>query len=260
MQGLGRCNHVYRLILCVFMVTSCSSEDDDGVNNDTTSNDLSESGTGEEAESGFYDFKVDGIYYNIISDNEVEVTYETDSDIVNRGSVAEGMYQMGTTESIYSYGCYEGAVVIPSTVTWKGNTYKVTSISRESFAYCTELESVTIPSSIETIEDYAFEYCESLTDIIMEEGVKTISDGAFLNCIALTCVTIPSSVTNIGINVFSPGITDLYVLSETPPTCDNNAFSYYFRMKCTLHVPAGTLEIYEYAPGWDGFYIVEIED
>ena len=57
-----------------------------------------------------HDFEVDGIFYNYNGDGTVSVTYK------------------GLSFSQYD-GEYTGKVVIPSSVTYSGTTYAVTSIS-----------------------------------------------------------------------------------------------------------------------------------
>ena len=85
-----------------------------------------------------YDFKSDGIYYKILSEEEhtCEVTY---------GSV--------------NYNDYSGDIVIPSVVQYGGNEYAVVGIGEDAFAYCRDLATVSIPSSVTTIGAYAFLYC-----------------------------------------------------------------------------------------------------
>ena len=88
-----------------------------------------------------HDFEVDGIYYNYIDETAktVEVTYK-------------GSYY-------YSYDNeYTGSVTIPSTVTYNGTTYSVTSIGYSAFCNCTGLTSVTIPNSVTSIGNYAFTF------------------------------------------------------------------------------------------------------
>ena len=71
-----------------------------------------------------HSFEVDGIYYNYLDGNNVEVTY--------RGYDYYDYYDE-----------YSGEVIIPSTVTYKGTTYTVTSIGYGAFAYCSSLTSIT---------------------------------------------------------------------------------------------------------------------
>ena len=87
-----------------------------------------------------HDFVVDGIYYNKTSNTEVSVTY--------RGSY----YNDYSNE-------YSDNVVIPSTVTYSGNEYSVTSIGDGAFYYCSGLTSVTIPNSVTSIGPSAFLFC-----------------------------------------------------------------------------------------------------
>jgi len=121
------------------------------------------------------------LYYRITSDNTVKVTYYTypgDNNYVS------------------------GDVVIPSTVTYDGTTYSVTSIGDNAFAYCSGLTSIDIPSSVTSIGELAFYSCYRLTSITIPTGITSIGEGAFSGCSGLTSVTIPNSVTSIGSGVF----------------------------------------------------------
>ena len=92
-----------------------------------------------------YNYQGNTLYYNITSDNTIEVTYYS-----------------STTDNNY----VSGDVVIPSSVTNNGTTYSVTSIGDYAFYLCIGLTSVTIPNSVTSIADYAFEGCSSLTSIV----------------------------------------------------------------------------------------------
>ena len=54
---------------------------------------------------------------------------------------------------------------IPTSVTYKKNTYSVTDIGEKAFFDCENLTEVTIPNSVTSIGDSAFMDCSSLTDI-----------------------------------------------------------------------------------------------
>ena len=125
-----------------------------------------------------YEFQVGDLYYNITSSSEpyaVEV-----SDAVSSITTA----------------------IIPSTVTYNGTTYSVTSIGSGAFWGCSSLTSVTIPNSVTSIGNSAFNSCSSLTSITIPNSVTSIGYGAFAGCSSLTSFTIPNSVTSIGSSAF----------------------------------------------------------
>ena len=131
-----------------------------------------------------HDFEVDGIYYNIMSeeDKTVEVTYQGDA----YGAIEE----------------YSGAVSIPATVTYDGMEYSVTSIGYYGFCYCLDLTSVEIPNSVTSIGDNAFSNCKGLVSLIIPGSVTNIDNAAFFKCINLTSVVIQDGVERIGLNAF----------------------------------------------------------
>ena len=88
-------------------------------------------------------------------------------------------------------------VTIPSSVTYKGTPYRVTSIWFHAFNDCPVLTSVTLPNSIRSIGSSAFARCRSLTSVTLVEGLIEIQSGAFENCIRISTITIPSTVTTI---------------------------------------------------------------
>ena len=68
--------------------------------------------------------------------------------------------------------------------------------------YCTELKSISIPSSVRFIGKSAFEYCEGLTEINIPDGVIGIGSAAFRECTGLKDITLPDSIRSIGENAF----------------------------------------------------------
>ncbi|MBR3938887.1 MAG: leucine-rich repeat domain-containing protein, partial [Bacteroidales bacterium] len=105
------------------------------------------------------------------------------------------------------------SVVIPSTVTYQGTTYSVTSIGYEAFYNCRGLTSVTIPNSVTSIGNYAFSGCSGLTSVTIPNSVTSIGECAFEGCSGLTSVTIPNSVTSIGSFAFGgcSGLTSVII-------------------------------------------------
>ena len=84
------------------------------------------------------------------------------------------------------------------------------------FKGCSVLTSVTIPSSVTSIDAWAFEGCSGLTSLIIPSSVTSIERSAFKDCSGLTSLTIPSSVTEIGKSVFEgcSGLTSLTIPSS----------------------------------------------
>ena len=138
-----------------------------------------------------HDFEVDGIYYNILSENNktVEVTFKGDT------------YSSKANE-------YTDSVTIPQKVDYEGNEYAVTGIGTEAFRACFKLLSVNIPDGVVIIGQQAFGGCQKLTSVAIPEGVTSIGANAFSGCTSLTSVVIPEGVTSIGINAFA-GCTSL---------------------------------------------------
>ena len=132
-----------------------------------------------------YDCQVDGIYYNLNSDEKTaEVTYK-------------GKDQWGNT--LY----YSDSVAIPDKFTYEGVEYSVTSIGNNAFKSCGGLTCVTIPNSVKFIGESAFNNCNGLTSMTIPNSVTSIGDAAFSYCRGLNTVTISNSVTSIGRDAFS---------------------------------------------------------
>ena len=88
-------------------------------------------------------------------------------------------YYNGGTELQVTYGSYSGNVVIPSSVTYNGKTYSVTSIFESAFSQCSNLTSVTIPSSVKSIGWHAFSCCSRDLKMTMNLRDAHISIDAF---------------------------------------------------------------------------------
>ena len=124
-------------------------------------------------------------------------------------------------------GNYSGDIVIPSTVPFGNDTYKVESIVDYAFYRTQGLRSVVLSeglksigvsafsndsslvsvtfnnvTTLETIADHAFRSCVALTEITIPEGVQNIGENSFLGCLGLTIVNLPSTLATIGTNAF----------------------------------------------------------
>ena len=177
-----------------------------------------------------HDFEVDGIYYNILSeeDKTVEVTY-------------------GDTK-------YSGSIIISESVMYESNTYSVTSIDHSAFEDCSDLTSITISNSITSIGESVFGGCTGLTSVTIPNSVISIGDFAFWKCTGLTSITISNSIISIGEGAFSgcTGLTKIICKNVTPAAAYYNTFN-LVPTTATLYVPIGAKEAYANATGWNYF-------
>ena len=215
-----------------------------------------------------YDFMVDGLCYNIINNNSVEVTYQKSSSP--------------------SYTSLSGTLIIPENVTYRGNTYTVIGIKPYAFRNCDELTSVTIPYTISPyrLDIDTFVSCDRLEEVtinnhdivslgfstqgsfclifgsqvkkyILGNEVRAIGDNSFQFCSKLTSIVIPNSVVSIGKFAFSgcSGLKDFYSHIEHPENVElgKNVFSNVPKDACTLHVPRGTEATYRECYWWKDF-------
>lgn len=73
----------------------------------------------------------------------------------------------------------------------------LTSVSKNAFAHCPNLERVTLPNSITEISNNAFDGCKALTTIELPDSVTRIGQGAFHDCESLKTVRLPNYITTI---------------------------------------------------------------
>lgn len=81
-------------------------------------------------------------------------------------------------------------------------------ICSSAFWGCTNLESVKLSNSVQSIDDCAFQDCIKLKSIVIPSSVTSIGAYAFANCESLTSIKIPSSVEYIFAHAFE-GCTGL---------------------------------------------------
>lgn len=127
-----------------------------------------------------YNVELNGVYFNITSENTCEVTSKTSN-----------------------FNSYSGDVTVPKSVVYEGDTYIVSGVGDYAFYNSTSLKSVKLPATVVYIGSKAFAGCTKLTSVDLPASVTTIKDGAFSNCSQLTGITLPASLTTIGNSAFS---------------------------------------------------------
>ena len=78
----------------------------------------------------------------------------------------------------------------------------VTTISSAAFAFCTNIEDITINSNVVAIEFGAFAGT-GVSEVKFPATLETLGDGAFTSCTKLNAVYLPENVANIGSSTFS---------------------------------------------------------
>jgi ubiquinone biosynthesis protein COQ9 len=171
----------------------------------------------------------------------VEIWYDFDSSTKTASVTYRGNYYDSYSDE------YTGEVVIPSTVTYKGEKYSVTSIGEAAFVDCSALTSITIPEGVTSIGDEAFGYCSALTSIILPDGVTSIGEWTFGYCDALTSITLPESLTSIGYEAFAycDALTSI-TLPEGVTSIGNYAFEYCSSLT-SITLPESLTSIGDYA-------------
>lgn len=185
-----------------------------------------------------YSFEKDGVYYNITSDNTVEVTFRDKNNNL--------------------YGTYSGDLVIPQTVENEGTTYTVTAIGANAVRKCFDnLKSVTMPATITTIGSAAFSECTAITTITLPDQLEKIDNYAFNSCARLAEIKWGSSLKTTGSGVFMYcwSLTDV-ALPEGLVTVGQNLFQNCFNLK-TVSIPASATELKQ-SPFRDCSHIVAI--
>ncbi len=130
---------------------------------------------------------------------------------VNNVYLPEGLRVIG----VRALSCGLGSITLPNSVQHIGNSAfsetgitsivipeGITRIGYMMFYMCTNLESVSLPSTVTSIEGYAFGACTALKSIILPEGLTEIGESAFGNCKTLTEIHIPAQVTSIADEAF----------------------------------------------------------
>ena len=186
--------------------------------------------------------------------SHVIYTYWTDE---TTAKVKEGSQSNWTAGSPDAWG----DLVIPETIAIDGKEYTVTEIGTYAFLNNGSITSVTLPATVEIINNRAFFDCWNINSITLSEGLITIGDFAFGWCSQLQKIHIPASVTYIDNNPFRGCPINSLTVDENNPRYDsrNNSNAIFETSENKLIVgngyttiPSGITTIGSYAFGMSG--------
>ena len=106
-------------------------------------------------------------------------------------------YSDGTV-TITDYIGTDETVIVPSEIEGK----KVTSIACQGLQG-SRFVNVTLPDTIQVIDDMAFEGCTNLEDINLPDSITDIGGGAFYKCKSLKSISLPNGLETIKRSTFS---------------------------------------------------------
>lgn len=108
----------------------------------------------------------------------------------------------------------QGTLKIPSTIAGK----RVTKLKKKSFEGCVGLTAVTIPSTVEEVDENAFKDCSHLARIVFANlrGTMEVGDKAFADTVALA-VTLPKNTTINERTFYDSDLRTVTFIGAEPP-------------------------------------------
>ena len=204
---------------------------------------------------------------------------------------------IGSTATVINDDSYKELTEadIPATVAIGGKTYQVTTIGREAFFNCGQLEKVTfheglqhignsafrytrfseasLPKTLKTLDEMAFYNCYNLEKVNIQEGLESIGNYAFAYSYRLTELYLPKTLKSIGECIITgcDNLSTVISRSSDPIAVIDNAFAReswnneaqqydLFPSPATLYIPIGTRAKYEAIKGWTMFAKIEEGD
>lgn len=137
----------------------------------------------------YYDFSARSLsnilYYKILDSTRVAVVHPLENDSVGNS------YWTG-------YPKPTGMLVIPDSVEYDGNMYRVSYIGNHAFEKCFGITGIIISNSVDTVGDWSFAYDNNVYSLTFGMSVNYIGEGAFFGCGRLETVVVPSIPTSGG--------------------------------------------------------------
>jgi len=133
----------------------------------------------------------------------------------------------------------------------------VTEIGIGAFRFASALESVTLPSTLESFGNYANNALTfartKIKSIVIPDKVTVIPKNMFTDCLELTSITFGSGVTQVNMLASRPlsALQEIVFKSETPPTVADGFLTLTEGIQ--IKVPATAVETYKAAAGWSAY-------
>lgn len=131
------------------------------------------------------------------ADEEVLAAFQAEQDVLAATGAATE-FVIDASGIIRQYNGTETVVVVQPQVLLNGVAITVRGISNTAFSRNTTITSVTLPSSVDWIEDGAFKGCTALRYVNLPNAVTTILPEAFSGCTSLEAIAWSESISNIG--------------------------------------------------------------
>lgn len=141
----------------------------------------------------------------------------------------------------------------------------------------TNIASVTMPESLETIDDYAFRNCTKLTQFTLNANLKNLNKGALSGSAVKNGLMFHYGIENIGEEAFKNSAIPSLFIPATIKTLGKTAFDGLTKLKylsinserlykteptmlnvpstCKFYVPTGVTKQYKNAAGWKGLTV-----
>jgi len=136
-----------------------------------------------------------GDYTYTSTGTEVQITlYDGLGTNIIIPSTIAGLPVTGIGESAFASRTNIQTITIPTSVT---------NIGHRAFEGCTKISNIVIPDTVTSLGQAVFNNCTNLQTVILSTNLTTISDMLFLNCRSLKTIELPNKITNIGNNSFA---------------------------------------------------------
>lgn len=191
-----------------------------------------------------YSFSVEVVYGNgYVSEKSEPVVVE-----IPLAEFSSGDYTYTVADGNLKAVAFAGegdATVLPSEVTYKGKTYKVTEAVASLYSGNRVLKNIEIAAELEVIPESFCYGAVALETVTFPATVKTIGEKAFFGNVAIKSIEFPESLEEIGAAAFQncTALAEVHFASATPPAVGADAFA-NIAQPCKGYCPAGSEDAY----------------